>query len=218
MKKLILFYSLLIFSQVAWANESIYDEDFFQLAKKAVDNQKDTKVSSELAKKMSAFVNKKLNDEAASAKQPVKTYIESPRSMDVFMGTLQRSLDDSFLRTLSREDLLLMSMELGMRFQIQTQVRFPNLKKESEAQKLLTETLLPKVEAALKARPSSEKKEIKAATNGFCTPSNDLLTCETPDGKVYKLDSGVNQLSRRIKKESEHTGADTKSPKAVIGK
>lgn len=34
---------------------------------------------------------------------------------------------------------------------------------------------------------------------GFCTPNYDQSICETPGGKIYKLDSSTNQLGRSAK-------------------
>ncbi|PIP93035.1 MAG: hypothetical protein COW00_07265 [Bdellovibrio sp. CG12_big_fil_rev_8_21_14_0_65_39_13] len=47
-------------------------------------------------------------------------------------------------------------------------------------------------------------------TNGFCTPNNDQTFCQSPDGRVYKLDNSVNQLGRKLKEISDETEQITK--------
>jgi hypothetical protein len=52
---------------------------------------------------------------------------------------------------------------------------------------------------------------------GFCTPSNDETTCETVDGRVYKLDKSVNQLERHILKEHELNRSPAKKNNTLAG-
>ena len=47
-----------------------------------------------------------------------------------------------------------------------------------------------------------EANESFAVLSVFCTPNSPETECQTPDGRVYVLNKGVNQLGRNIIKEN----------------
>ncbi len=88
------------------------------------------------------LVQAQLVTEAKKTKISVKDYIGKPQAMDNFLITLAEKTSDAYLDKLSSDELILLSMELGIRFQMQTRVRFPNLAKQDQAEKMLNEKLM----------------------------------------------------------------------------
>ncbi|NOT80601.1 MAG: hypothetical protein HOP07_16560 [Bacteriovoracaceae bacterium] len=85
------------------------------------------------------------------------------------------------------EELLIISIETGLRFQLHHSVRFPDLVKLEKVEKILNEKLMPKIEAVLEQR----KK-------GSIQPTEALET---------EHDKSVNQLQR---------GSKNVDPKALM--
>lgn len=58
--------------------------------------------------------------------------------------------------------------------------------------------------------------EEESKTAGFCEPSSDESTCQTPDGKVYKLDKSVNQVERHLTKDSDQSSDTSEKIQSTV--
>lgn len=183
---------------LAYAAEPIagskYPQNLIKLASHSLDNQSDPKAIASLQVEVNKAVIKQFSLEASKYKLSKDKYIADKKSLDNFIVDLEKNTTEESLNKMTPEDLLILSIEAGIRFQIHHSVRFPDLVKLEKVEKILNEKLMPKIELALEQRKKNSAKPVEAAS-------------------VTDYDTSVNQLQRRSKNVEPKADVPEKSLK-----
>lgn len=153
---------------------SKYPQNLIRLASHGLDNQSDPKAVNNLQVEIVKIVSQQIASEASKYKLSEDKYIADKRSLDNFIIYLEANTSEESLNKLSPEELLIFSIETGIRFQRQHRVRFPDLVKLEKIENILNGKLMIKFEAALEQRKKISQKPKENTGADYDTSVNQL--------------------------------------------
>ena len=172
--------ALLVLSTNALSLESRYPQSLITQAKKAVCESEDSSQSIALADRMHSLVQDQFALEAKNASLSVEDYLNRKETHQAFLVKLTEVSQKEKLEALSQEEFMLLSLEMGLRFQILATVRFPTLSMIDQASDVLQNQWLPRVEeissnpqgcASAAVNSSERSSSDKPSAPGATSPS-----------------------------------------------
>ncbi len=137
--------ALIIMSANSLALESRYPQSLLDRSQASLCHGEDDPKAVGLAQDMHTFVVKKYEVEAKAAKLSVDDYLNRKETHDKFLTDLQ-ALSSTKIEDLPQPEFILLSLEIGLQFQMLSQVRFPSLAMINQAGELLQNKWLPHLE------------------------------------------------------------------------
>ncbi len=160
----------LSFTMISLAHAGVYSDDLKAAAAAAICNPRAGNLGAEIGDKMMVSVQSEYEAEASQKGLSLAAYLKDPESFKGFVKKLDESTQVRKLNQLSPEDLILFSIDYGLRFQLFATTAYDDSLNIDAAGKLLQERLLPKINDLL-TNPNS------------CSLTSATPTCSVENGE-----------------------------------
>lgn len=136
----------LVLSSNAFSLEQRYPQSLLAQAQDTICHQEDSARAMKLAQDMHTRVQASLEAEAKAAQLSIEDYLNKKQTHDAFLVALNDVSRKEKLEAMEQPEFMLLSLEMGLRFQILATVRFPSLSMIDQAGEVLQNQWLPIVE------------------------------------------------------------------------
>jgi hypothetical protein len=133
----------LVLSANAFSLDLRYPQALLDQAQDAICNSEDSSRAMKLAEAVQARVKASFEAEAKTAKLSVEDYLNKKETHDAFLVSLKQMSDKQKLEEKGQAEFMILSLEMGMRFQTLATVRFPSISMIDQASEVLVNLWLP---------------------------------------------------------------------------